>query len=345
MNQKGSLLVFTLWVLVMISLFTLAVGHQTRQRLRFLQSIEYRELLRSAADAGLMQAAQIIRTEHGAEEDKDKSGMLGWRLNGTFQKQSLGQAYFTIRYRGFDGQWVYGIRDEESKMNLNDITSVQPLKILIRSAAGLEDSAAGDLAAAILDWRDEDDVLNAGGAETRYYRSLSPAYSAKNALFDSLEELMLIKGMTAEIYSRLVPFLSLYAEQALNLNTAEAPVLLAQGLSENLTAKILEYRAGKDGFAMTPDDRLFSNMADAVSTLKDGVGLSTSEKESIESFLTSGLFDVKASHFTVRVESHLSNRSESLEKICVLDSRGNVITCRESFYREQNNKDGESVNS
>lgn len=334
LGERGSLLIFTLWVLVMVSIFTMAVGYQTRQRLRFLQSIEYREQLRTAVDAGILKAAQTIRMQTDSGDDESVSGLGAWRLNGTFRKTALGQAYFTIRYQDTDRQWVYGLQDEERKMNLNEVTAVHPLKTLIKTATGLEDSAAGDLAASILDWKDEDDVLNAGGAETRYYRLQSPAYSAKNAAFDSLEELMLVKGMNAQIYSLLAPHLSLYAASEINLNTAAEPVLLAQGMSENLTAKILEYRAGKDRLMMTDDDRLFPDMATAVSTLKNAVAISTSEKEAIETFLTSGVFDVKPMHFTVRVEGHLENRKESLEKICVLDSSGSVLTCREFFYRE-----------
>src|SRR5208283_2756093 len=38
------------------------------------------------------------------------------------------------------------------------------------------------------------------GAETDYYQGLKPSYSAKNGPIDDISELLLIKGVTPEIY-------------------------------------------------------------------------------------------------------------------------------------------------
>ncbi len=65
-----------------------------------------------------------------------------------------------------------------------------------------------EFAAAIVDWRDADDDVTAGGAESQIYAQKSPAYAAKNAAFESIEELALVNGATREI---------LYGEDA-NLN-------------------------------------------------------------------------------------------------------------------------------
>jgi type II secretory pathway component PulK len=59
-----------------------------------------------------------------------------------------------------------------------------------------------------MDWRDTNSDLTTDGAEDETYSQLTPAYRAKNAAFESVEELRLVKGMTAEI---------LYGEDA-NLN-------------------------------------------------------------------------------------------------------------------------------
>ena len=52
----------------------------------------------------------------------------------------------------------------------------------------------------ILDWLDADDLYRANGAENDYYRSLKEPYDCKNGPMDSVEELLLVKGVTPEMY-------------------------------------------------------------------------------------------------------------------------------------------------
>ena len=52
----------------------------------------------------------------------------------------------------------------------------------------------------ILDWRDPDELKRGHGAENDYYRKRRPPYTAKNGFFDSPEELLLVRGMTADLF-------------------------------------------------------------------------------------------------------------------------------------------------
>src|SRR5262249_10422864 len=56
-----------------------------------------------------------------------------------------------------------------------------------------------DIANSILDWLDPDDSPRTSGAENDYYQSLSQPYSCKNGPLDSLEELLLVKGVTPQL--------------------------------------------------------------------------------------------------------------------------------------------------
>jgi type II secretory pathway component PulK len=53
-----------------------------------------------------------------------------------------------------------------------------------------------ELADAILDFIDDDDTPRTNGCESEYYSSLSPAYPAKNGPLESLDELLLVRGVT-----------------------------------------------------------------------------------------------------------------------------------------------------
>jgi type II secretory pathway component PulK len=56
-----------------------------------------------------------------------------------------------------------------------------------------------ELAASIVDWRDADDEVTSGGAESEYYLLLADPYYCKNAPFETLDELLLVKGATRDL--------------------------------------------------------------------------------------------------------------------------------------------------
>src|SRR5690606_26886384 len=56
-----------------------------------------------------------------------------------------------------------------------------------------------EVADAILDWLDDDDDQRDFGAEYDYYNSLPTPYNPKNGAIDSVEELLLVRGVTPEL--------------------------------------------------------------------------------------------------------------------------------------------------
>ena len=74
----------------------------------------------------------------------------------------------------------------------------------------------------------------AGGAESSYYKTLNPPYSARNAKMTTVNELSLVKGFTTDMVAKLGPFVTVYAnqgepfpDQTVNVNTAPKEVLMA----------------------------------------------------------------------------------------------------------------------
>lgn len=84
----------------------------------------------------------------------------------------------------------FGVTDEAGLVNVNTAT-----KAMLMELPDMTD----EIAEAILDWVDEDMDTRAQGAEEGYYRSQSPAYRPSNAPLRSVEELLLVKGVTAEL--------------------------------------------------------------------------------------------------------------------------------------------------
>jgi type II secretory pathway component PulK len=116
----------------------------------------------------------------------------------TFSQQPIpeqvpvGDAYFWVSRadRENDHLQDFGVEDEGGKININTASATMLLML---------PGMTPDVADAIVDWRDPDDNPQPYGAESDYYGSLPSPYRAKNAPFETVEELLLVKGVTPEL--------------------------------------------------------------------------------------------------------------------------------------------------
>ena len=60
-------------------------------------------------------------------------------------------------------------------------------------------SMTDEISDAILDWLDADDTPRDNGAESDYYASLTPPYAPRNGPIQSIEELLLVRGVTPQL--------------------------------------------------------------------------------------------------------------------------------------------------
>ena len=161
-------------------------------------------------------------------------------------------------YDGFDEPWAVGapftmineaamqctISDEFGKINLNALLSrgtAQPNEALVEALRLLFEArgATEDPVDAILDWVDPDDEEVEVGAEVGYYETLEVPYMTKNGPFGSVEELLLVRGISMDVFFGdpeqdqlpLTELLTVYGhpDGRININTAEYEVLDAVG--------------------------------------------------------------------------------------------------------------------
>lgn len=97
--------------------------------------------------------------------------------------------------------WILGHDDDESSYAFGLIGESGKLHLSVANAESLVElpGVSEDLAAAIVDWRDGDSDVSPGGAESEYYSSRQPPYTARDGSFETVDELLLVKGMTPEI--------------------------------------------------------------------------------------------------------------------------------------------------
>lgn len=145
------------------------------------------------------------------------------------------------------------IQDEAGKIDLNAASDTL-LEDLFR-VAGLDGDTAKSFADKVIDWRDENELRQLEGAEDSDYRSAGLPYGAKDKPFESVDELKLILGMTAELFDRIAPALTVYSKRSrVDLSVAPELVLLAVlGGDEEATAGVLESRRANDPMAVNKE--------------------------------------------------------------------------------------------
>ncbi|ASV75765.1 putative general secretion pathway protein K [Thermogutta terrifontis] len=94
----------------------------------------------------------------------------------------------------------YGLENESAKLNVNSLLLADQYaenggRQLLMGLPGMTE----DIADAIMDWLDADDEPREFGAEIEYYSGLSPAYATKNGPLETIEELLLVRGVTPEL--------------------------------------------------------------------------------------------------------------------------------------------------
>ena len=180
-RRRGSILILVMVIVFAIAFMVLALGKQVRT-----------SALAANNDAA---AAKADAAERGAEQYvlsllADYRDTLTDLTETDFSAVQVGNAYFWIVRPDYGDSTfnTWGLVDESGKLPLNTVTQEQLLGL-----AGVTDEISG----AIIDWRDADDSVSTNGAESSTYSQFG--YGAKNSDFETVDELMLVNGMTHDI--------------------------------------------------------------------------------------------------------------------------------------------------
>lgn len=97
------------------------------------------------------------------------------------------------------GTYEVVVTDEESKLPLGG-AAAESLALLLRNTGVTDPHAVATIVDSVLDWLDADSFHRLNGAEGEYYGSLPEPYRPRNGPFQALEELLLVRGMTRDIF-------------------------------------------------------------------------------------------------------------------------------------------------
>ena len=183
-RRRGSVLIVTLGILIVLTSLVLLLARASRT-----------ESAAAANHAAKLRAEAIARgaIEYVRAAIADSKGTLPDDSAIDSEAVRVGNGYFWLIKRNFTDnatEALYGVTDEAGKLNVNSASA---------AVLGKLPNMTTDIAAAIVDWRDADDTAGSGGAESAYYLTLPTPYQAKNAPFESVDELLMVKDITPEV--------------------------------------------------------------------------------------------------------------------------------------------------
>jgi general secretion pathway protein K len=236
-TRAGFALIAALWLLVALAAIGLQFSLQGRERRLAAGNVLEEVRTRAAAEAGLAHArARLYQRVREAEALQgvvdprllaDPWGGLDVVLAGPVD---LGDVHYQVT-----------LRDASAALNVNRATEDELRRLL--GGLRVDHGRADEIAQSVMDWRDPDDLPRPRGAEMDYYLRRESPVLPRNGPFESLAELIHVRGMTPEILDRVTPYLTLVGTGRVNLNVAE-PVVLATlpGMTDETIGVILRHR-------------------------------------------------------------------------------------------------------
>ena len=221
------------------------------------------------------------------------------------------------------GHADFSIVDLERKVNINIANEMILQQAL--TVAGLDAGETTPLVNSILDWIDPDDRQRNQGAESEFYQSYWPGhpYNAKNGPIDDLSELLMVRGVTKELYLGgastnfngyalnpqarrgdapvtligLTNLFTPFSTGRININTASAEVLqVIPGMTPEMAQGIVGARSGE------PDQMGLSGPYRNVDQVRRVPEVNLMVAQAIRQFC-----DVRSSTFEVHIDAQSSS--------------------------------------
>ncbi len=328
-RSRASILILSLWSLCFMSTIAVITGGLIRQKAQSIKRLEERQRLRPIAEAGITRARALL-AKRPAQAYCALSDEL-FNSQALFRRQRLGEGSYSLVGEALQGVAVcYGLVDENRKININ-LADASVLRRLMTVVLGSDEMEAQELAASIIDWRDQDSQLSIpiGSAETSHYEGLAQPYAAKDAPLQRPEELLLVKGVSPDVFRKLLPFVTVYGDGTVNINTCSATVLRALGVDEELAEKVMRFRRGEDGIEGTEDDGLFESVS-GVAERVSAVAQLVPQESALLATVAGRYLGVSAQYFSAESRAQLPGRAEAFRARAVFDMAGTVVCWQES---------------
>lgn len=206
-KRRGVLLLVVLVVVALMSIANLSYFDWTFAERKAADASVRREQSYHAAESAV-EMLRVYLAEDATTIDQDG----GWYENPARFRAVLvadnPAAELRVRAAAVAPRWGayqleggrFGLEDESGRLNLNsllvtDTREEGAARAQLMALPGMTESIAD----AILDWIDGDDQVRTLGAESEYYSALDPPILPMNGPLATLEQLLLVRGVTPEL--------------------------------------------------------------------------------------------------------------------------------------------------
>lgn len=304
MNRKGSILIITSWILTILVIFAIGLGHRASIELKISR------YQRDRLKANLLAKAAINRMiyELGKDGNNYDTPQESWANNKKiFAKIMLSQNqsdYSSVSNDESDEK-VFGAIDEERKININDANIKIIEELFTQKGFGVDSRAISQI---LREWvstkKEEDESKN-------FFKN--EKLTATQELIPILEYFYQDKERAQKVYNTIKGCVTVYGKSKINVNTASSDVLLIlaygcaqddqQGaVAEKLVDTLIKLRQEESnkGFKDIAGITLKANFSPAELSLFDNL---------------IPLLTVKSNYFNIKVKGVSSNISKDIEAV------------------------------
>jgi general secretion pathway protein K len=232
-DERGFALVAVLLVLGLLGIVGAEFAYSMRLEASAVRGWRDNMAAAHLAEAGVEQALREISSDFRYVTVGD-DGLLNFYDTNNLLLPRLPRT----RVRLGAGEFSYRISDEQSRINLNRAPP-ERLNLLLQ-CLGVDKIVRDQIVDSILDWVDPNDEHRLNGAESDdYYLKLPNPYRARNGAFESVHELLQVKGVTPPIFDGvggkpgLADAVTVRGTQTqVNVNTAPPLVFCGMGAAD-----------------------------------------------------------------------------------------------------------------
>ncbi len=249
--QRGIALVLVLWVLLLLTIMTGSFALMAR-----MDRLEANTLL-SGTQARMSAEAAIHLAVLALRDPDDETRM---RADGRVYQQEI------------DGVLVeVSAIDERGKLDINATDELSLVNLF--TGHGVDPQDAEFLAAAVMDWRDEDELERVNGAEEEAYLAAGLEVGPANRPFMMAEELLQVIGMTYDLFKKLEPGITVFSRNG-NPDPAFAPVEALMAMPDITFEEAMNFVEERN--SQQPGDELGTELPNGVVVMEQGRGVTYS---------------------------------------------------------------------
>jgi general secretion pathway protein K len=235
-EQRGFVVVVVLCMIICLAVLLLGFNYQSCSNLRAVDNFQKSAQALNCAKAGLNIAIAAIKDTNDNHINKTLLNLVS--EGNTFD---VGDGKCSITITEESGKLnVNLLKDKSGRLNRTRIDQLLCLIDLLNQEHADHFYIGYGLAPAIIDWTDSDDEVTYlpfikhenSGAESGYYGKLETPYKCKNTSLDTTEELLLVKGITPQVFESIRDYVTVNGDGKININCASKRVI--ESLSEKM---------------------------------------------------------------------------------------------------------------